>query len=179
MKARRFDVASGARFGIRFKIRANGDQMTRFFKVISLVFFSLTAAPVWAQTNTWIQIEARPNEGLAVERAESYAARLPDVRGFQLRTGWFAIALGPYPEVEAEARLAQLRATGAIPGDSYLTDGESFFSQFYGFNLALAEPAAPAEPVALPEPGDWLEPRIRAVPDMGEAGGDVVGGGGE
>ncbi len=154
MKAGRFDVASSAPFVIRSKMQAIEDPMTRFLKVIALVIISFSAAPIWAQTNSWIQIEARPTEAIAVERAQAYAARLPDVSGFQLRSGWFAITLGPYPEAEAEARLAQLRATGAIPADSYLTDEGSFFSRFYGFNLAVAEPAAPAEPVTLPEPGE-------------------------
>ena len=93
---------------------------------MAVVVCSVLAAPLWAQGTTWIQIEARPNEAQALERAGAYAAGLPDVSGFRLNSGWYAITLGPYSEDEARARLAALRRAGAIPGDSYLTEGETF-----------------------------------------------------
>ena len=140
--------------------------MTRFFRVISLLIFTFAASPVLAQQTSWIQIEARPNEAQAVERAQEYAARLPDVAGFQLNTGWFAVTLGPYSVAEAATRLAQLRATGEIPNDSYLTDETRFFSRFYGFDLSpgtAPETTTTAVLTPLPEPSPGEETTQEAL----------------
>ena len=83
----------------------------------------LWAATAGAQQLGWVQIEARPSEAQAVERAQAYAARLPNVNGFALPSGWYAIALGPYDRFTAEQELRRLRAEGAVPGDSFLSDG--------------------------------------------------------
>ena len=109
----------------------------------------------WAQT--WVQIEARPNQTLGLERAAEYAARLPDVNGFRLASGWFAIALGPYSEAEALATLGQLRASRAIPSDSFISDGGNFIDRFFGSDSAPRAAAQPAEPLPPLEPGEDRE----------------------
>ena len=106
----------------------------------------------WAQA--WVQIEARPNQTLGLERAAEYAARLPDVNGFRLNSGWFAIALGPYSEAEALATLGQLRASRAIPSDSFISDGTNFSDRFFGSDSAPVAAAQPAEPLPPLEPGE-------------------------
>ena len=108
-----------------------------------------------AAAQTWIQIEAQPNEAAALDRAQSYAARLPDVNAFKTGSNWHAIALGPYPEGEAQLKLFQLQAAGAIPSDAYLSDGRSFTLQIFGAGQASggsetatvdAEPLPPLQP---------------------------------
>lgn len=84
-----------------------------------------------AQGSSWVQIEARPNAASAQERAEFYAGNLPDVQGYRLSSGWYAIALGPYSEAEAINVLSQLRASGRIPRDSFLANGANFRTQFF------------------------------------------------
>ena len=88
------------------------------------------------------------------------------MNGFRLSTGWYAIALGPYSEADAPSVLANLRANGLIPADSYLQDGGSFGVRFWpvgaGFtNLPRPAPAtnlAPqvdiqaADPEPVPQP---------------------------
>ncbi|MXQ06692.1 peptidoglycan-binding protein [Alphaproteobacteria bacterium GH1-50] len=129
--------------------------MRRFFGAVALFAAIAAGHPALAQdTTAWIQIEARPTEGQALERAEIYAARLPDVNGFALSSGWFAITLGPYPEGEARARLAALRGSAAIPGDSFLADGRGYGARFFGGGAAALQPAPSAEPLPEPEPGE-------------------------
>ncbi|MDF1619625.1 trypsin-like peptidase domain-containing protein [Pseudothioclava nitratireducens] len=124
----------------------------------------------WAEP-AWVQIEARSSLREAQTRASEWAETFPDVTGYAMSTGWYAIAIGPFDSPEAaEARLRVLRGERLIPNDSYISDGRRFGQQFWpvGANLAPAtqtpetaapettttETAAPAEaaPVAAPEP---------------------------
>ena len=98
-------------------------QMTsqRLMPVLVFIFAVICCGNVTAQeTNTWIQVEARPTEEQARARASDYQQLFDDVAGFQLRSGWYAIVLGPYSQPEATQRLATLKATGQIPPDSYV-----------------------------------------------------------
>lgn len=104
----------------------------------------MTARPAEAQ-NSWIQIEAHPSLAEAQARAREYALALPDVNGFTLGGGWYALALGPYAPDDARARLNELRAGGAIPQDSYLAETDFYRQQFFpaGANALNAPPLAP------------------------------------
>lgn len=84
-----------------------------------------------AQEQVWIQIEARPTLSAAEDRARSYAGLLPDVTGYRLQSGWYAIALGPYGPDQAAATLARLRALGDVPNDSFIADGNRFGDAFW------------------------------------------------
>ncbi len=112
------------------------------------------AAPVWAQeqseTRVWVQIEARPTEAEADERARAYAEVFPDVAGYRLSSGWYAIVLGPYGTDVARLRLQDLLEAGMIPRDSFIADGRAFREPF----LAPGElpPAPDAEALAVPGP---------------------------
>ncbi len=128
------------------------------FLVLGLALISGTAAQ--AQDRVWIQMEAHPDLATAEGRVRAYAQILDGVNGYRLRTGWYAIALGPYNPADGERFLNQLRAQGAIPGDSYLAEAEIYQQQFFpiGSNslevtvpqapaiTETAEPAAPATP---------------------------------
>jgi S1-C subfamily serine protease len=126
--------------------------MKRLFQVAAVLATALWSQMALAQT--WVQIEARPDRSLGLERAADYAARLPDVNGFRLASGWFAIALGPYSEAEALSALGQLRATGAIPSDSFISDGGNFIERFFGSENAPVATAQPAQPLPPLEPGE-------------------------
>ena len=146
--------------------------MTRILLVLTFTL-SLLAPAAWAQQqNSWVQIEAQPSLNRAQQSIRQYAADLQDVNGFSLGGGWYAIALGPYTEEEAEQVLRVYRAERQIPRDSYIAQTSDYRQQFWpvGAN-ALSRPALtitqedPAEGAATtPEP--TLEPEIaQPVPE--------------
>ncbi|MGR3290002.1 MAG: trypsin-like peptidase domain-containing protein, partial [Paracoccaceae bacterium] len=96
-----------------------------------------------AQQTVWVQIEAQKSLARAQQVARAYSADLQNVSGFAMRTGWYAIAIGPFSPFDAEDVLQQLRVTRQIPVDSYLVDGSEFRRQFWpvGAQAALAQPA--------------------------------------
>ncbi|KCV83274.1 peptidoglycan binding domain-containing protein [Actibacterium atlanticum] len=113
----------------------------------------LTGVVAQAQTASWIQIEAQPTLRQAQQSARNYAADLTDVNGFQIGSGWYALALGPYNENQAAEQLRALRRNGAIPRDSYVTDGTNFRQRFWPVGAAADAPvAAPAPSIAPQEP---------------------------
>ena len=127
---------------------------------LSLVAWCLTT--VCAAAQTWVQIEARPTEAQALERAADYAARLPDVEGYRLSSGWFAIVLGPYDEARAQATLLNLRLTRAVPSDSFIADGGNFRARIFGSDTAAAPALSPAAEVEL-RPAEETPAEARAA----------------
>lgn len=139
--------------------KMTGIKMHKLMRVAAVIF-----AVVWGQVSfaqSWVQVEARPNQALGLERATDYASRIPDVNGFRLNSGWFAIAIGPYSEAEAFAALTRLRAARAIPSDSFISDGSNFREQFFG---AVNAPTAAesAEPLPPLEAGEETVQEARA-----------------
>jgi peptidoglycan hydrolase-like protein with peptidoglycan-binding domain len=100
-----------------------------FVFLAAALLSTLTAAQ--AQDRVWLQIEAQPRLDTAQERAEAYAGVFPETNGFRLRSGWYAIVLGPYAVAEGAARLNSLKAENLIPSDSFIADGASFADQFW------------------------------------------------
>jgi peptidoglycan hydrolase-like protein with peptidoglycan-binding domain len=123
--------------------------------------------------DAWVQIEALPTLARAEERARAWAAVFPDVHGFRLPSGWYAIALGPYDPGTAADRLFALRAERLIPGDSFVADGGQFRARFWPAGAAAAgEPAAGAEAPAgaAAAPGAGADaPGAAAPPDPAAA----------
>ena len=116
--------------------------MLRFFAVLFCLTF---AVPVWAQNQVWLQVEARPNQVQAEERARDYAGRLNNVAGFRLGSGWFAIVLGPYDAASAPSELSRLRIAGAVPRDAFIADGSAFGPRFWPDGpLPVVDTPAPA-----------------------------------
>ncbi|TNF62954.1 MAG: peptidoglycan-binding protein [Rhodobacteraceae bacterium] len=134
------------------------------------------ARPLWAQQDVvWVQIEAQPSLREAQEAARGYAARLPDVNGFALSGGWYAIVLGPYTREDADRVLRVYRAEGQVPGDSYLQFTARLGQQFWPIGadvLARGTVTAPvpATPTPAPETAQAGEaptqtPALTALPD--------------
>ncbi len=120
---------------------------------------------LWGQgalAQTWVQVEARPNEAQALDRAAAYAAQLPDVNSFRLRSGWYAITLGPYSETEAAAQLSQLRRARVIPSDSFIADGGNYRERIFGSDTALSGSSAAPAPIIELEPGEETVAEARA-----------------
>lgn len=104
-----------------------------------------------AQEQAWVQVEAQPSLIEAEIRAGDFAAQFPNVAGFQIAEGWYAIVLGPYTPEAAAGALSDLKRSGAIPRDSFITDGATHRLQFWpvgGQAVAEATPTAEAEVAA-------------------------------
>src|SRR6056297_387991 len=107
----------------------------------------------------WVQIEAQPSLAEARARARDYARDLPDVNGFSLGRGWYAITLGPYSEAEAERVLQVYRREGVIARDSYVAQTSEYGRRFWpagDTDAPAPDPAQVAEPAPQPEPGETL-----------------------
>ncbi|XDA99390.1 serine protease [Sulfitobacter sp. LCG007] len=118
-----------------------------------IVVLARTVGAQSQEAPVWVQIEARPSLSAATERSRVYAQRLADVNGFDLGTGWYGVALGPYAPGDAEQVLQVYRAEGLIPRDAFISDGSSYRGQFWpvGANLLGRAVTAPP-PAAAPDP---------------------------
>ena len=96
------------------------------------------------EEDAWIQIESYPSEATARARAAAYAAEFPDVAVFKGRS-WHAIVLGPYSPEAAAGRLAELRRSGQVPRDAFVTDGTGFAGRLEDLGSAEAGAEATAE----------------------------------
>ncbi len=140
----------------------HGQMMTRFFTAFTLfLFFGLRAALAQQDQGVWVQVEAHPTLREAQERARDYSNSLPDVNGFRLNSGWYAIVIGPYLRTDAEQVLRVYRAEGQIPSDSYIAFSNSFAQQYWptGANILNREVVTPpVEPQEQPLAGLSIQP---------------------
>lgn len=126
-------------------------------------FVGVAFAVIWtlagsaAAQSVWVQIEAKRSLIEAQDRVRDYSGTLQFVNGFALRSGWYAIALGPFDPADAEIQLLRLRASGRIPRDSFIADGSNFRQQFWPVGAAAIGapqivPDRPVEETAAPAP---------------------------
>lgn len=140
------------------------------FRPLALFVLLLTSILVvspkqgMAQEGTvWIQVEALPDLAAAKDRARAYTSLFPETAGFRLRSGWYGIALGPFPADEAASRLQSLKREGQIPDDSFIAYSRDFREQYWPAEGAapavapLAEETAAAEPSVEPEATEALD----------------------
>ena len=136
--------------------------MKHVMLALGLLLALVPAPSAQAQDQVWVQIEALPTLRDAEDRARAYASAFPNVAGFQLRSGWYAIVVGPYGVGDGAAKLVDLASENLVPQDSYIADGSDFRQQFWpiGANGApvapdtttLAAPAVQAPDLAVAEP---------------------------
>ncbi|SEM96362.1 Sporulation related domain-containing protein [Gemmobacter aquatilis] len=127
--------------------------MKHLIFLLGLVMLAAFGSTARAQEQFWLQIEAQPGLAAAEDRARAYAALFPDVAGFSMRSGWFAIALGPYLQRDAaEDQLGKLKREGLIPRDSFIAEAATLGAPFFPQGLTLTPPAAVPEVVAEPAP---------------------------
>ncbi|MEM9795295.1 MAG: serine protease [Pseudomonadota bacterium] len=110
----------------------------------------LLAGAARAQQDSFVQIEAHPTLREGQDRARAYANLLPNINGFTLRNGWFALALGPYDASGARQALRALRTEGLIPRDSYLTRAGDYRDRFWPSAGPILVPPATTGVVASP-----------------------------
>ncbi len=116
--------------------------------------FGLRAATAQQDPGVWVQVEAQPSLRKARDRAQAYANTLPDVNGFRLNSGWYAIVVGPYLRSDAEQVLRVYRAEGQIPSDSFVAFSNTLGQQFWPIGANVLNRGAvtpPVEPEVQPE----------------------------
>ncbi|MCL7406396.1 trypsin-like peptidase domain-containing protein [Marivivens sp.] len=131
-------------------------MIRRLSVFLIFVFTSFSAA---AQQSSWVQLEAHPTLTAAQDAARKYAAELDNVNGFYLGSDWYGVALGPYTRPDADALRRQLRSSGQIPRDAFVSDGERFGQQFWPIGVG-----APIKPQPLPTETADL-PVVTIIPD--------------
>jgi peptidoglycan hydrolase-like protein with peptidoglycan-binding domain len=153
---------------------ASAVQDLPMFRPVALLALLLSAILITrpqaaqAQDGTvWLQVEALPDLASATDRAQAYTSLFPETAGFRLRSGWYGIALGPYPADEAALRLRALKREGQIPADSFIAYAKDFGDQFWPLDGAAAGTPVPETPdvVAIAEP----EPEPAEAPDETKA----------
>ncbi|TDT74778.1 trypsin-like peptidase [Litoreibacter halocynthiae] len=124
--------------------------------IFAALFLTASGVAFSAAAQSWVQVEALPDLRTAEERARAYSSALKDVNGFRLRSGWYALTLGPYSVAEAQSKLRELRGAGIIPRDSYISDNGPYRQRFWPIgagatNIAPATPVQPAPDTTAPE----------------------------
>jgi S1-C subfamily serine protease len=122
--------------------------MFRPLALIVFLFAALILAPgqkaAAQEGRVWLQVEAHPDRETALDRARAYSALFPETSAFRLGSGWYGIALGPYPADEGPVRLGALKREGQIPSDSFIDDGRRYGEQIFpedGSTAVAPEPA--------------------------------------
>ncbi|MEL6521850.1 MAG: serine protease, partial [Pseudomonadota bacterium] len=128
--------------------------MNRATTMLFVGLLWLWAPVAWAQ-QVWLQIEALPTLAEAQTRAQAYTRSFQNVSGFQLRSGWYAIALGPYSRATANQELVTLRSRRLIPRDSFIALSEQYRQQFWPSG-AQAAPQPDTTALAAQEPPAFL-----------------------
>ncbi|MFQ3183208.1 MAG: S1-C subfamily serine protease [Alteromonas macleodii] len=124
-------------------LRDEYKNMTRILS--ALLFSTFMTFPAAAQQSVWVQVEAQQTLTGAQDAARGYASSgVLDVTGFALPGNWYGIALGPYSLNDAESQLSRLRSERIIPADSYIVDGERFYTQFWPVGVTT-----PNDPVSI------------------------------
>lgn len=127
---------------------------------LATMILSPTPQATAQEARSWVQVEAHPDLATALDRARAYAALFPETSAFRLSSGWYGIALGPYPSDEAEIRLGALKREGQIPSDSFVDDGARYGEQVFPEDGTAAPAPDLADDVAAtvetpePEPAD-------------------------
>ena len=118
----------------KFAPKRRARQVGLWMRLVILwaaVLSVLISGPVLAQEQAWLQVEAQPSLAKAQDRARAYGSLFPDTLGFKIRSGWYAVVLGPQSPAAAAGRLNDLKRAGMIPQDSYITDGSDHREQFW------------------------------------------------
>lgn len=150
--------------------------------VVAAAVFAWFVGMAAAQERAWVQIEAQPTLAEAQARARAYAGAFPDVAGFRLASGWYAIVLGPYTPAAAAQRLDELRGGNLVPDDSFVALGAPYRDAFWptGADPAAALPqggavpemtaeaaAAEPDPAPAPEPDETVAEAKRSEAALG------------
>jgi S1-C subfamily serine protease/peptidoglycan hydrolase-like protein with peptidoglycan-binding domain len=143
---------------IRGRQNRKGNDLGMRFSGFLAVFFVMISASMTIAQDRWVQIEAQPTLRQAEERTRAYAAMFPNIQGYAMTTGWYAIVIGPYSPAEADRQLAQLRSERLIPADSYISFGDKFANRFWPVGLPQISTESAVTEAPQPEPSQSTLP---------------------
>lgn len=140
-------------------------------RLMILVFSVCVGSGIWmdgaarAQGVTWVQLAARPNLTQMENQARQYEQSLGGITGHALRSGWFALAIGPQDRAASETLLRELSRIAAIPSDAFISDGSGYGAQVWpragetsppvaGLSALTVNPAQPTLPAVQQSPGN-------------------------
>ena len=139
--------------------------MTRF--LLAIFINVLVAMPTLAEDTTWLQIDAQPTEADARDSAHYYESFMPDVAGFELDSGWYVIALGPYTADEADDLLKFYKNKNQIPIDSFTGSANDYIRQFWPVDVSFDSQGTTTETEeAEPEISVTLLPKQTVQPEQ-------------
>ncbi len=122
---------------------------------VLMLFTSLQRPAAAQEAEVWLQVEALPDLATATERARAFSTLFPETAGFQLRSGWYAVVIGPYPADKAAIRLAALTGEGQIPPDSFIAYASDLDTRFWPEGALVApEAVEAAAPEVIEAPAD-------------------------
>ena len=113
---------------------------------ILLAIFVFAATPFAASAQErpyWVQVEAQQTLTGAQNRARAFDARLDNVAGYYIGSGWYGLVLGPYSREDADILALSLRRSGQIPNDSFVADGRNLRQQFWPVGVGAPTTAQP------------------------------------
>jgi hypothetical protein len=126
----------------------------------------------WASYGEWIQAASRENQFEATQLAAGIRQRVASTFVFASNSGWFVVALGPYPSGKASPARDQLVSSGVIPSDSMVRSGTHFRSLVWGDHpaaarndLAKTEPPVASSHDAIDTPGGVKADPVARVRD--------------
>ncbi len=132
-----------------------------------LLAFGMFFAQIARAETAWIQLEALPDLNAAETRAREYASIGGELAGFSAGGKWYVLAIGPFDPAQAAGRMTELKQSGKIPADAYITDGAAHGQQFWP--IGAAAQIAPDESVAELPAADEIAPTDAAdqpVPEL-------------
>ncbi len=130
--------------------------------ILTLIILALNASAANAQDRAWIQIAARPSLGQALDELRKRNRTLDGVKGFRMRSGWYAVILGPFTGAVAVAERDRLVAQRRIPADSFVAGRGDFRRQFWPIGQSSLSRNAP---YAARQSGSLVVPAREAEPE--------------
>lgn len=87
----------------------------------------------------WLQVASRERKAEAIVLARTYAQRFKGTAIYQSENQWYSVVIGWVADGRLQDTLRSLKASGAIPQDSYGTAGKSFGKKVWSAKAEMAE----------------------------------------
>jgi peptidoglycan hydrolase-like protein with peptidoglycan-binding domain len=104
---------------------------------VFLLFF-LFQSTVWAQSY-WIELISVKNQEEAIEKISNYLDLPGDISGFQSKSGYYSLSLGPLNIDKAQQTFNKLKNSNKILSNARIVDDTNFLSQFWPIKVLITQ----------------------------------------